>query len=62
MIHTYESVMLSRIFCYTVCTVNVLKYGTLFSLCSSIKFWDIKAGIHKMFVGIANRKDPDQAV
>ena len=41
-------------------TVNVLKFWTLFSFCFSNKIWVIKAGIHKMFVRIANREDPDQ--
>ena len=35
--------------------VNVLKFQTLFSLCSKIR-----AGIHKMHFRIANRGDPDQ--
>ena len=37
--------------------VNVLKFGPLLF---SDKVLAIRAGIHKMFVRIANREDPDQ--
>ena len=39
--------------------IDVLKFGTLFSL-SSNKMVVIIAGIHKILVRIANREDPDQ--
>ena len=41
-------------------TVNVLKFGTLFSFMFLNKMLFIRAGIHKMLVRIANREDPDQ--
>ena len=39
--------------------VNVLKFLTLHFLFSK-KMWVIRAGIHKLFVRIANREEPDQ--
>ena len=44
-----------------IATVNVLKFYTLFSFCSQIKCWFSRAGIHKFFVRVANREDPDQS-
>ena len=43
-------------------TVNVLKFRTLFSLCSlfSNKILIVKAEVHQMLVRIANKEDPDQ--
>ena len=40
--------------------VNVLKFQTLFYFLFSKTMWVINAGIHKMFVTIAYRKDLDQ--
>ena len=40
-------------------TVNVLKFQTLFFLCSD-KMLVIRAGYHKMLVRIANREDTDR--
>ena len=39
--------------------VNVLKFQVLFSLFSN-KMLVIRDRIHKMFIRIANREDPDQ--
>ena len=41
-------------------TVNVLKFRTLFSICSQIKCWFFRAEIQKKFGRIANKGDPDQ--
>ena len=41
-------------------TVNVLKFRTLFSICSQIKCWFFRAEIQKILGRIANKEDPDQ--
>ena len=41
-----------------VCTVNVLKFRTIFSFCSQIKFWF--SGLKFTLVRVANREDIDQ--
>ena len=41
-------------------SVNVLKFGKLFSFCSQIKCLFFRAGIHQKLVSITNREDPDQ--
>ena len=43
-----------------VSTVNVLKFRTLFLFLFSNKMLLFRAGIHKMFVKVANWEDPDQ--
>ena len=40
--------------------VKVLKFRTLFSFCFLKKIMVIRAEIHKMLVGKANREEPDQ--
>ena len=40
--------------------VNGLKFSITFLFQFSNKILAIRAGIHKMFVRIANREDPDQ--
>ena len=42
------------------CTVNILKFRTLFLFLFSNKILGIRAGLHKLFVGLANREDPYQ--
>ena len=42
--------------------VNVLKVLNTFLVLFLNKMLVIRAGIHKMFVRIANREDPDQTV
>ena len=37
-----------------------LLWQSLFSFCSQIKYFDIRAGAHKMLVRKANREDSDQ--
>ena len=43
-----------------ISTVNFLIFQTLFSFCSLKEMLVIRTGIHKMYVRVANREDPDQ--
>ena len=42
------------------CTVNIQKIRTLFLFLFSNKILGIRAGLHKLFVRLANREDPYQ--